>query len=109
MDKRILVMVGIAVLGTGCIARVRPGRVAVVTPAPVVYVDREPPPPNSEVKPEAPGPDRVWIGGYWRWEQRAYVWVPGRYLLRPHPRAAWVAGRWRRHARGWYWTEGRWR
>ncbi|MBI4911305.1 MAG: YXWGXW repeat-containing protein [Acidobacteria bacterium] len=95
-----------------CLVRGPRGGVAVVAPVPVAsvhYVDREPPPPRYERMPSAPSGDHVWVEGYWAWEARAYVWVPGRFLLPPRPRAVWVPGRWARHARGWHWTEGRWR
>jgi hypothetical protein len=114
MIRKLGWMSGAALLtiGSGCVATVRPARVAVVAPAPsvsVTYVDREPPPPNYEIIPRAPVGDYVWVGGCWTWNTRAYVWVPGRYMLRPHPRAVWVPGRWMHHPRGYYWTEGSWR
>jgi hypothetical protein len=114
MNKRIGAVAGLVMLalGSGCVVVGRRRGVAVVAPVPVVsmtYVDREPPPANDESLPEPPRGDYVWCDGYWRWDARAYVWVPGRYVLRPHPRAVWVGGHWVRHERGWYWTEGHWR
>ena len=78
--------------------------------APVrVYVNVPPPPVQVEVRGTAPSPNHVWIGGFHRWDGRAYVWVPGHWNARPHPRAVWVAGRWHTHHKGWYWVDGHWR
>ena len=74
-----------------------------------IYAPAPPPPPPVEVVGVAPSHRHVWIPGYHRWENRAYVWVPGRWALRPRARAKWVPGRWDRHTKGWYWVEGRWR
>ncbi len=86
------------------------------SPAPVlgdvhvrVYVPFAPPPPPVEVVGVAPSPRHVWIAGYHRWDGRAYVWVPGHWVVRPRPRAHWVPGHWAHHRRGYYWIDGRWR
>jgi hypothetical protein len=81
----------------------------VAAPAPgVVYVRTAPPPIQSEVLLVSPGPDYVWIRGYHRWENTAYVWVPGRWERRPHATAKWVDGRWHHDSHGWYYIDGRW-
>ena len=82
-----------------------PGRMSVG----LVYVDQAPPPRRVEVVPVHPGPEFVWIDGYWGWTDRAYAWVPGRWARPPRLRAHWVPGHWRREHRGWYWQPGRWR
>lgn len=75
-----------------------------------VYVRVGPPAPIVELRIDAPGPDFVWIAGYFRWDSRQYVWVPGHWARRPHARAIWVPGRWVQHGRrGWYYVEGHWR
>jgi hypothetical protein len=101
-------------LSTACLVPGRHGRPVLVAPVPVPvvsirYVDREPPPVRYERAPPLPSPDHIWISGYWSWDGRAHIWIPGRYELRPHPRAAWVDGHWARHERGWHWVEGHWR
>ncbi len=68
-----------------------------------------PPPPRYEVVGYAPGPDFIWIRGYWDWEGVNYVWVPGRWERRPYPQAMWVPDRWRRSSQGWYRETGHWR
>jgi hypothetical protein len=57
----------------------------------------------------SPGPNYVWVGGYHRWDGRAYIWVPGRWELAPRPHARWVAHHWVRRHGGWVLVEGRWR
>jgi hypothetical protein len=58
--------------------------------------------------PTAPGPEYVWIEGYWGWHGR-WIWEPGRWAVRPHPNARWEAGHWEHGHRGYYWREGHWR
>lgn len=74
-----------------------------------VVVRAAPPPMRVERRPPRPGPRYAWIDGYYRWDGRAYVWVPGYWTVPPRPRAVWVPGRWVRHRRGWVYVEGRWR
>lgn len=77
----------------------------------VVYVREAPPPPRGEeIVGVAPGPDYVWVGGYWEHHATGWTWVPGRWVLRPKPGVVWVPGYWeRRHPRGHVWVPGRWR
>ena len=74
-----------------------------------VYVAAGPPVYRAEVMGVAPGPGYVWVPGYYRWEGRSYLWMPGRWATPPRPRAVWVPGGWRHDRHGWYWSEGRWR
>jgi len=74
-----------------------------------VYVRYGPPPPIVEVRAIAPGPRYVWVDGYHRWDGRAYVWMPGVWVVPPPRRVVWVPAHWVREPRGWYFVEGRWR
>jgi hypothetical protein len=56
-----------------------------------------------------PGPRYVWTLGYYRYDGRRYVWVPGRYVLPPRPHARWVPGHWAHRRGGYVWIEGHWR
>jgi hypothetical protein len=111
--------IGIAALAMGCVERrvvyvpaPQPQAVAgPVAPPPDAPVAAEaPPPPQVEVVPVAPSPDYAWTPGYWsigvggRW-----VWIGGRYIVRPRAHAVWVGGRWERHSHGYVWVGGRWR
>jgi len=112
----------LAALATGCVERrvvyvpayqpqtagqtapAQPG-----TPDNAVVVAQAPPPPQVEIVPVAPGPEYVWMPGYWSWGGGGWVWVGGHHVLRPRPHAVWVRGRWARHGRGYVWIDGRWR
>jgi len=76
-----------------------------------VFVRIAPPRPVVERVVPAPGPRFVWVGGYYRWSGRAYVWVPGRWVVPPHPGAVWVTPAWSfAPARGGYvFVVGHWR
>ncbi len=74
-----------------------------------VVIRVAPPRPIVEERIARPGPRHVWIGGYHRWDGRAYVWVPGRWELPPGRRGRWVEHRWVRRHGGWVFVEGRWR
>ena len=74
-----------------------------------LYVRTGSPPLRTEAVLVAPGPEYVWVPGYYRYEGSAYVWVGGRYERPPRPRARWVAGHWQQDRRGWFWVDGHWR
>lgn len=57
----------------------------VVSVAPV-----PPPPPPRVVVAPAPGGGFVWVAGFYQWNGRAYVWLPGRWVRPPYPHAVWV-------------------
>jgi hypothetical protein len=73
------------------------------------------PPLRHEVVVVRPGPNYVWVPGYWNWAGRQYVWVAGSWVLPPRPGAIWVGprvvyryhhpyyygGYWRYHGRRW--------
>lgn len=85
------------------------GTMVACAPRGLVYVRTAPPPRHMEERGERPGRGFVWIAGFWRWDHRDYVWVPGHWVRRPYTRALWVPGRWKHGHRGWYWTRGHWR
>jgi hypothetical protein len=98
---------GMIMLGTGCVSR----RVYVQGP-PIaataeVTVTEAPPPLQREVRVVSPGPGYAWVPGYWSWHGR-WVWVSGRYVVRPHSRARWHEGHWQRHGRTYVWVGGHW-
>ena len=77
-------------------------------PQTVVVANSAPPPAPVEVIPIAPGPTYVWAPGYYAWNG-GWVWVGGRYVVRPRPGVVWVGGHWGRHGRGYVWIGGGWR
>ncbi|MES2072152.1 MAG: hypothetical protein V4488_17485 [Pseudomonadota bacterium] len=66
-----------------------------------------PPAPRVEVVRNAPGPNHVWIGGYWQWSGGQHNWVAGHWEAR---RAGyfWVPGHWLRVGNGWRFSGGYW-
>jgi hypothetical protein len=76
----------------------------------VVEVAQPPPPPVVEdVYYPAPGPDYVWVGGYWGWYGGRWVWYRGRWAWPPHRGAVWVGAHWERRGGSGVWVSGSWR
>ena len=63
-----------------------------------------PPPPRVYRVPPAPGPEYLWIEGYWYPVRGHYVWHDGYWTHPPYAGAYWVAPY---HAQGRYY-EGHW-
>jgi hypothetical protein len=82
---------------------------AVAARAEEIIIRTAPPARRHEVVIVRPGPNHIWIPGYWRWSGKEYLWAGGEWRLPPHPRAVWVPGGYRRRHGGWVWREGRWR
>lgn len=71
-----------------------------------------PPPPRREVIVGiSPGPDYVWIGGYWDGSPGHYSWVGGRWDHPPHGQhGQWNPPHWDKGTDGHYHqTKGEWR
>jgi WXXGXW repeat (2 copies) len=62
--------------------------------AAAVFVRVAPPRPVVERIVRPPGPSYVWVGGYYRWNRRAYVWEAGRWAYPPRAAAVWIPPRW---------------
>ena len=73
------------------------------------YAYGPPPPPRVEVYGRQPGPDHVWIRGYWGNAGGRYAWNPGSWARPPHRGARWHEGRWDRDGRGYRYRQGHWR
>ena len=54
-----------------------------------------PPPPSRVVAvvPPSPGPDYIWIEGYWYVDGHKYKWHDGYWTRPPYPGAHWIAPR----------------
>jgi hypothetical protein len=85
--------------------------VAAPTPPPMVeeYAGEAPPPPRQEIIVAQPGPEYVWIGGYWAWHHHHHEWIAGRWERPPHGRHEWVAPRWEHRGGSYVFIEGSWR
>ncbi len=85
------------------------GFVSVVVAGCVVSNPRvAPPPAKVEVVSAKPGPNHVWIAGYWKWSRNAYVWVPGHWV-KAKPGKTWVPGHWDKRGPHWVWIPGHWK
>ncbi|MGO8675820.1 MAG: hypothetical protein ACLQVX_08115 [Limisphaerales bacterium] len=106
--RKLLVLSAVVGLGlAGCSAPAPGGREAAPTPAGQV-VTETPPSPKPEVSGVAPSAAYFWVGGYWAYHDKRWVWVPGRWELRPRPNALWSPGHWNKTATGWVWAPGHW-
>ena len=72
-----------------------------------------PPPPQAEIIPAPPhaGPGAYWAWrpGFWRWNGRAYHWIPGHYVRAPRAAAVWEPGGWVLVHGRYVWHAGHWR
>lgn len=75
----------------------------------VYVVDAAPAPRTEVIVGPAPGPNYVWVNGYWGRYRNNWYWVKGRWAARPRPQAVWVSGRWDHQPRGYRWSHGHWR
>lgn len=63
-----------------------------------IAIGAPPPPPHAYyARPAAPGPNHVWINGYYEPVAGRYTWREGYWAPRPYPHAAWVAPRYSGH------------
>jgi hypothetical protein len=59
------------------------------------------------VQPVCPGPNFIWMPGYWAWTPGwGYYWVPGTWVLAPSPGLLWTPGYWFYDAGFYRWSPG---
>ena len=64
--------------------------------------------PMDDDRGNPPGPDYVWVMGYWWWTSGQYVWVPGYWAFPPQPSYVYVAGYWTYRDVHWVYIRGGW-
>ncbi len=109
-----------ALRAAGLLALVGLGAPALSAADPVAGISLDinlqgPPPPRHEVvvERERPGPDYIWVAGYWDGRPGRYTWVSGHWERPPHPGMRWMAPRWDKDRDGHYrqvrggWQDGR--
>jgi hypothetical protein len=74
----------------------------------LVSVTVAPPPLPVYVQPVIPGPDYMWVPGYWAWDLDDYYWVPGTWVLAPAPGLLWTPGYWAWSDGVYIWRAGYW-
>jgi len=67
-----------------------------------------PPPLPVYEQPFCPGPNYIWVPGYWAWDGYDYYWVPGTWVLAPQPGYLWTPGYWGWNAGFYVWHPGYW-
>jgi len=86
-----------------------------VLPAPPItgdlhvrIVQEAPPPGRHEVAIAPPGPNHVWITGYWHHMGQKWAWSDGRWAEPPRPHARWVVARYQKVQGGTRYIPGHW-
>lgn len=74
----------------------------------IVVADPPPPPLEVDVRTVAPGPDYIWITGYWGWENGRREWFRGHWERPPHGYRVWVQPRWEHRPHGYVFVRGHW-
>jgi hypothetical protein len=69
-----------------------------------ISIGAPPPPRVLKVRPASPGPDFMWVDGYWYPVNGRYVWHQGYWTRAPYAGAHWVAPH---HEEG-KWFDGYW-
>jgi hypothetical protein len=87
-----------------------PGSPALLVPGDlhVRIVQEAPPPLRQEVVTERPGPNHMWIKGYWHHTGQAWGWSDGRWSEPPRAHAHWVAARYQKVRGGTRYSPGHW-
>jgi hypothetical protein len=85
------------------------GLMAVTAMSAEIVVKIAPPRVHVENRGRPPARGHVWIGGYQRYDNNAYAWVPGRWEAPPRPNAKWQAHHWQKRKDGYVFVEGSWR
>jgi hypothetical protein len=67
-----------------------------------------PPADVTYVRPVAPGPHYIWIGGEWVWSSGGYHWREGSWQQRREGRN-WKSGYWENGNKGYRWHKGGWK
>lgn len=58
-----------------------------------IQIGAPPPPRVVRVRPIAPGPDYLWIDGYWYADGHRWRWHDGYWTIPPYAGARWIAPR----------------
>jgi hypothetical protein len=73
-----------------------------------IRIGPPPPPRVVHVMPARPGPEFLWIDGYWYPMENHYRWHEGYWVRPPYPGAVWVTSRYESgHYIGGYWKSDR--
>ncbi|MGH8296710.1 MAG: YXWGXW repeat-containing protein [Steroidobacteraceae bacterium] len=73
-----------------------------------VSVNIAPPPLPVYVQPPCPQSGYIWAPGYWGWNDGAYYWIPGTWVLPPQVGLLWTPGYWGWNDGAYLWHTGYW-
>lgn len=75
-----------------------------------VGIHLAPPPLPVYAQPPLPGPDYIWVPGYWAWDGdfQDYYWVPGTWAMAPRPGLLWTPAWWGWSNGGYMFHSGYW-
>lgn len=119
--KPVLVVAGASFLLTGCVVRERTvyrsgpppaGETVTADTSTEVDVSGPPPPPQEDttvVVGVPPGPDFIWVGGFWGWGPGGWAWHRGYWGHPPHPGMRWFGPRYAYRGGRHIWVRGGWR
>lgn len=96
---------------TGGVAAMAPAQIPLPPLPPGLNVritTGRPPAPRREVRVARPGPDYVWINGYWADDGGRWDWVPGRWERPVEPQAYWIPARYIRTSHGTIYEPAHW-
>ncbi|MDR3670755.1 MAG: hypothetical protein P4L36_07920 [Holophaga sp.] len=77
-------------------------------PFDVRFAPDGPPPMRREFRPPQPGPDVVWVGGYWDRDGDRWAWREGRWDRGERRGDRWVTPVYRRERGGYRYEPGHW-
>ena len=81
---------------------------AAASAAVLVSVAIAPPVLPVYAQPICPGPNYIWIPGYWGYGPEGYYWVPGTWVIAPYVGALWTPGYWGWSNSLYVWNAGYW-
>jgi len=76
---------------------------------PMVQSSPPSPPPYAETVSAPPGPNAVWVPGYWASDGRRYVWIAGVWQVPPPNAHTYVAAHWEYQADRYVYVQSSWR
>lgn len=102
---RIARILGLLFISLGLLAIPVPSRAQVAVG---ISVRIGPPVLPVYVQPICPGPNYIWIPGYWAYSDDGYFWVPGTWVIAPEPGLLWTPGYWAWDDGFYFWHAGYW-
>lgn len=92
----------------GCSSSVDHDTAATVFPYVRLSPSAPPVAPYEEVQQPSQPTGEIWRKGYWDYDGKEFIWVPGHFISRPDPTAAWTPDRWEQRTFGWAFIPGYW-